>query len=241
MSLLPRVLTGMKNKQVWAGIYTAQCKIGKGGNAVVFRVRDKRTSVTFALKQLQYRSVAKKNNYEKCGEAANVLQEKQSRFINEIDIAEKYAKTIPGILPIIQSNKQEYWYVMPEAVEIDEHIKRKDLKNIINGIIQLSTTLVSLHEKDVTHRDIKPANIYFYDGRFCLGDFGLVDFPENSDNLTKSNKGLGPVFTMAPEMRRNPKTADGKKADVYSLAKTMWILVTGNKKALTVRTVIVIL
>lgn len=33
---------------------------------------------------------------------------------------------------------------------------------------------------------------------------------------------------MAPEMRRNPKTADGKKADVYSLAKTLWIVITGN-------------
>lgn len=32
---------------------------------------------------------------------------------------------------------------------------------------------------------------------------------------------------MAPEMRYNAKNADGKKADVYSLAKTLWIVLTG--------------
>ena len=31
-------------------------------------------------------------------------------------------------------------------------------------------------------------------------------------------------------MKRNPKKSDGKKADVYSLAKTIWILLTGESK-----------
>lgn len=30
-------------------------------------------------------------------------------------------------------------------------------------------------------------------------------------------------------MKRNPKNADGKKADVFSLAKTTWMLLTGNE------------
>lgn len=37
---------------------------------------------------------------------------------------------------------------------------------------------------------------------------------------------------MAPEMRRESSTADVSKADVYSLAKTLWIYLTGNKKDL---------
>jgi len=35
---------------------------------------------------------------------------------------------------------------------------------------------------------------------------------------------------MDPEMRRNPDKADGKCADVYSLAKTLWILLTKETK-----------
>lgn len=48
-----------------------------------------------------------------------------------------------------------------------------------------------------------PTKIYYYNGRFSLGDFGLVDFPDN-DDFTKSDQGLGAIFTIAPEMKRNP-------------------------------------
>lgn len=87
-----------------------------------------------------------------------------------------------------------------------------------------------LRLRGISHRDIKPSNIYFYEGRFYLGDFGLVDFPDNTSGFTKENKGLGAIFTIAPEMKRNPKNADGEKADVFSFAKTMWMFLTGNEK-----------
>ena len=55
-----------------------------------------------------------------------------------------------------------------------------------------------------------------------------MDFPDN-DDFTKSDRGLGAIFTIAPEMKRNPKPADASKADVFSLAKTLWML---TKRAL---------
>ncbi|MCW1941169.1 protein kinase [Bacillus anthracis] len=61
-----------------------------------------------------------------------------------------------------------------------------------------------------------------------MADFGLVDYPDKED-VTMKFESVGPKWTMAPEMRRSPQTADGKKADVYSLAKTMWIILTGEK------------
>jgi len=92
-----------------------------------------------------------------------------------------------------------------------------DIEEIVKGIISLSETLEKLHEKDICHRDIKPSNIYYYNNRFAFGDFGLVDFPNNTDDFTKSDKGLGAIFTIAPEMKRNPKNADSKKADVSEI------------------------
>jgi len=212
----------MKRRKQWPDNLIEQRELGRGGNAVVFLIRDKYTGEDWALKQLIHKNGKKAiSRFDK---------EKQERFLNEINVAVKYAKRIPGILPIKQFNKEDFWYIMPRADLIDDHIQEKPLQYIIKGIIQLSETLIKLHEKGVAHRDIKPANIYFYKDRFCLGDFGLVDFPENTKDLTKSNRSMGPIFTMAPEMKRNPKKADGKKADVYSLAKTMWILLTGNGK-----------
>lgn len=59
--------------------------------------------------------------------------------------------------------------------------------------------------------------------------FGLVDFPDN-DDFTKSDRGLGAIFTIAPEMKRNPKLADASKADVFSLAKTLCMFLSGDEK-----------
>ena len=75
----------------------------------------------------------------------------------------------------------------------------------------------------------KPENIYYYKDRFYIGDFGLVSFLDDEVSFTESCA-LGAYSTMAPEMRRNPHLSDGKKADVYSLAKTLWIMLTKNKK-----------
>jgi len=41
---------------------------------------------------------------------------------------------------------------------------------------------------------------------------------------------VGPIWTIAPEMRRNAEDAHGGPADTYSLAKTLWILLTKEPK-----------
>jgi serine/threonine protein kinase len=195
-------------------------KLGEGGNAVVYHVREKCTGEEFALKFL-----------------TNKTQEKKCRFIDEINIISEQCKKIEGIIPLIESSSDDYWYTMPITEPILSHIRKTKeaekvenlVKDIINGVIQLSETLSFLHAKQITHRDIKPSNVYFYNGRYCLGDFGLVDFPDNDNDFTKSTKGLGAIFTIAPEMKRNPKEADGKSADVFSLAKTMWMLLSGDE------------
>lgn len=188
-------------------------ELGEGGNAKVYHVKEKSSNKEFALKELYNKST-----------------EKKTRFINEIHIAKENSSIISGIIPIIISCEQEYWYIMPIAVKIQDYLKDKSVEKIISGVVQLSETLERLHEKRISHRDIKPSNIYFYDSRFSFGDFGLVDFPDNTYDFTQSDKGLGAIFTIAPEMKRDPKHADGKKADVFSLAKTMWMFLSGDDR-----------
>src|SRR5699024_5316238 len=65
----------------------------------------------------------------------------------------------------------------------------------------------------------------WYNGNYCFGDFGLVDYPDKED-LTATRESVGPRNTIAPEMKNDAKNSDGKKADVYSLAKTLWMLLT---------------
>lgn len=206
--------TGNKKTQSWEARYESCDDLGEGGNANVYRVREKSTGNEYALKIL-----------------ANKTTEKKARFINEIQIVKEYVDKIDGILPIYEYSEDEFWYVMPIATPVMDHISRSKLTvdGIVNAVIQLANTLAKLHEEGISHRDIKPSNIYYYNGRYCLADFGLVDFPENPDDFTRSDKGLGAIFTIAPEMKRDPKHADGKKADVFSLAKTTWMLLSGDE------------
>ena len=186
-------------------------ELGSGGNATVYKIQTNDNKI-FALKKLH----------------ENASREKKSRFRDEIDVIKQNHKEIDGIIPIIWSSKHRLEYTMPIAKPIYEHIKEQESgpREIVLGIIDICNTLSKLHTKNIAHRDIKPSNLYFYNGRYYIGDFGLVDLPDGKNNYTRENRGLGAIFTIAPEMKRNPKKADGKKADVYSLAKTLWMLLS---------------
>jgi len=205
----------MAKYKSWHDNYEIVSELGEGGNAKVYHVKCKKNSQDFALKDLT------------AGGA-----EKRGRFVDEISIIRDNCKVIEGIIPILDSSVEEYWYTMPIAIPIMDHIIKENFKleKIVQGTIRLCYTLAMLHEKGISHRDIKPSNIYYYQDEFCFGDFGLVEFPDNANDFTRSDKGLGAIFTIAPEMKRNPRDADGKKADVFSLAKTMWMFLTKDEK-----------
>jgi serine/threonine-protein kinase len=153
------------------------------------------------------------------------------RFLDEIKII-KENQDIDGVMKMIDScngDEEFFWYVMPKCTPFKEHFNNKTPDEIISGIIQIAKVLKALHLKGVSHRDIKPQNL-FYEDIYIIGDFGLVDYPDKEHDLTIEGTSLGPRFTIAPEMRNNPERADGIAADVYSLAKSMWILLTGMQK-----------
>ena len=98
-----------KKAQPWEKLYDLCEDLGEGGNASVFRVREKSTGKEFALKQLVQKST-----------------EKKARFISEIQIVKKYVDKIDGILPIYEYSEDEflegvrgvltYWIVLSFAV-----------------------------------------------------------------------------------------------------------------------------
>lgn len=115
---------------------------------------------------------------------------------------------------------------MPLGVPIESWAKTAQPRQRVSAIADTAGTMAELHERGISHRDIKPANLVSFEERCHVVDFGLVNYPSKSP-LTQSREQIGPRWTMAPEVRRNGKKADPKPADVYSLAKTLWILITG--------------
>lgn len=206
----------------WKVLYNLGEKLGSGGNATVFKVTRKSDGKELAIKLLGWRD----------GEPRRSHSEPFNRFNDEISIMSKSKGTV-GVLPIGDFSRRDAWYVMPIATPIMKYIKASDatFDSILSGTIDLSNTLNELHKRNIYHRDIKPQNIYLYNDRFTFGDFGLADFPHKKVHQTKPNQKLGPLFTIAPEMKRYPKSASGEKADVYSFAKTIWTFFCQNDQS----------
>lgn len=168
---------------------------------------------------------------------------KVDRFKREIDaIVDIVNHGIDGVLPILDYDKDDLWYVMPLASSlrsiIDNYAKLQQtaipvttfrdeiLQQNVEGFIMLADTLEKIHTLGYVHRDIKPDNLYVWNGKYCIGDFGIVDLPTNTA-LTKKHDRLGAWNTIAPEVLRDARDASNK-SDVYSLAKSLWMCLSLN-------------
>lgn len=151
-----------------------------------------------------------------------------ARFKAEITVL-KNNNDVQGLLQLVDYDLpgnvkgRHPWYSMPLAMPLKYYIGEKSPEEKIEMMLFVSRTLQVLHDRGISHRDIKPGNILVVDDVVCLSDFGLVDYPDKEE-VTLRWKDVGARWTIAPEMRRNPDTSDGKPADIYSLAKTLWII-----------------
>ncbi len=162
--------------------------------------------------------------------------ERAKRFKDEIDALDQ-CKDIHGVLLILDSfyvqnslsTAEKPWFVMGLAEPIDKHLTNtSSTEVIVEALCAIATTLANMHDRGFSHRDIKPDNLFLYNGSWAVGDFGLADFP-GKESKTAIGEKVGPIYYIAPEMLNEAGTADGKPADVYSLAKTLWVFATGQK------------
>jgi serine/threonine protein kinase len=191
-------------------------ELGHGSNAIVFSATSKEFPTQVALKVLK----ARKRESEPF-----------KRFAREVTFLEGLGD-FAGVLPVLKANlpekgRQRAWIAMPIARRLDEALTDASLETVVEAVRTVAETLGRLAaEHDLGHRDIKPGNLYQLDGQFLVGDFGLIDIPD-VEELTRTGQKLGPANFTAYEMILDPARADSQRADVYSLAKTLWVLATG--------------
>lgn len=143
--------------------------------------------------------------------------------------------SIGGVMPVLDFGASRSfdpnvpaWYVMPYA-ETLEAVRQNgvSIRDAVEISREFASTLSEIHALGVSHRDLKPENLFRIDGKWMIGDFGLADFSNKLAN-TEHGERIGPVFYIAPEMLNNASTADGRPADIFSLAKVLWVLITGQ-------------
>jgi serine/threonine protein kinase len=156
--------------------------------------------------------------------------DRKKRFSGEVEVA-AILKGVPGILPVLDSDVSSSppWIALPLARPIKEALGIDPaVEEVVAAVRDIARALSVAAVRDVSHRDIKPDNLFRLGEQFVVGDFGIASYPDKEE-LTKPGEKVGPLWYIAPEMLNNATNAVGFSADVYSLAKTLWVLLTGQR------------
>lgn len=214
-----------KNFKYNGNIITITKFIAAGGNSVVYEC-----------------NYLKKNYVIKYFKGTKIKRYK--RFISEVKkikiINERIENCTPPIietyLPSCDMRKtrkinlsKSPFYIMKKAEAFAYNTLNFEDK--INKIIEFSLKLREMHSFGFIHRDIKPENIVYYNGNLSLIDYGTSHIP--GVDTIDGEETMGSIGTMAPEMvnRHVLGEQDDIYSDIYSLGKTIWIILTNDRKA----------
>src|SRR5437879_1400047 len=201
------------------GDYELLEEIGRGGQGVVFRARQKSLNRTVALKVISL------------GQWASKAHLKRLRL--EAEAAARLEHT--GIVPIHEVGERDgscyFGMKFVEGGQLDEVVRRAPLsiRQAAELIANVARTVHYAHEHGILHRDIKPGNILLdQKGEPLLTDFGLARLVESESTVTRTREVLGTPSYMAPEQASGETTKVGKATDVYGLGAVLYQLLTGQ-------------
>jgi serine/threonine protein kinase len=208
--------------QIYGGRWQNLGSLGEGGQGHVFRVKDIRAEHQgeFALKRVQNSS-------------------RNSRFQNEVEAIKRLQH--PNIIRLIDHSAfdgedgETQYLVMPIAEGGDlAHDRRlrlytDNIDAVLSVSKQIALGLSTAHAAEVIHRDIKPANILSTGNGHdvWISDFGICFFRE-AERHTAEAEVVGARFFMAPELEYGGKLDVTPAADIYSLGKVIFFLMSGG-------------
>jgi serine/threonine protein kinase len=201
------------------GDYELLEEIGRGGQGVVYRARQKSLNRTVALKVI--------------GLGQWATQAHLKRFRREAESAANLDH--PCIVPIYEVGEREgsCYFSMKfiDGGQLDQVAKRTPIstRDTAELIAKLARTVHYAHEHGILHRDIKPGNILLdAKGEPHLTDFGLARLLETKSTVTHTMDVLGTPSYMAPEQASGHNEQLTSATDVYGLGAVFYQLLTGH-------------
>ena len=204
------------------GDYQLLEEIGRGGQGVVYRARQKSLNRTVALKVI--------------GVGRWATETHLRRFRLEAEAAARLNH--PSIVPIHEIGERDgYCYFSMNLIEggqLDEVLEHEaiPIRRAVELIAKLARTVHYAHEHGILHRDIKPGNILIdAEGEPHLTDFGLARLIETENSVTRTTEMLGTPSYMAPEQVGGMNLAAAgltNTTDVYGLGAVLYQLLTGH-------------
>ncbi len=175
------------------GDYELLEQIGRGGQGVVYRARQKSLNRIVALKVIALGHWATETHLK--------------RFRREAEAAASLEH--PRIIPIYEIGERDgacyFSMKLEEGGQLDQLVRREaiSLRRATEIVASLARTVQYAHERGILHRDIKPGNILLdTQGEPHLADFGLARLVETDSTVTRTLEVLGTPSYIAPEQAR---------------------------------------
>jgi TolB-like protein/predicted Ser/Thr protein kinase len=201
------------------GDYELLEEIGRGGQGVVYRARQKSLNRTVALKVIGLSHWATEAHIK--------------RFRLEAEAAARLNH--PCIVPIYEVGERDgacYFSMgLVDGGQLDAVAKREPIpiRHAAELIAKLARTVHYAHERGILHRDIKPGNILLdAKGEPHLTDFGLARLVETESTVTRTLEVLGTPSYMAPEQAVGNNARVTNATDIYGLGAVLYQLLTGH-------------
>src|SRR5918997_5218280 len=205
---------------VLQGRYRIIRQLGRGGMGAVYEAMDERLSRTVALKETLVETLELKRAFEREARLlANLRHPVLPKVIDhftEDDGQFLVMEFIPGndLGDLLSRRSRPF---SPAEV-------RRWADDLLDALDYLHT-----HEPPIIHRDIKPANLKLTaQGKIILLDFGLAKGA--AGQMTRTSSGMSVIgYTLnyaSLEQIQGERTSP--RSDLYSLAATLYQLVTGR-------------
>jgi formylglycine-generating enzyme required for sulfatase activity/predicted Ser/Thr protein kinase len=198
-------------------------QLGHGGMGAVYQAMDENLSCVVAVK-----------------ETFAVTDEQRRAFRREAELLANLSHpTLPRVMDHFTHGEGQFLVMqfvpghdLAELLELRE--QPFAVAKVIEWADQLLDALEELHSSDppIVHRDIKPANLKVTPkGKILLLDFGLAKgvagqmSTADVDSHGKSVYGYTPNYAPLEQIRGR---GTDQRSDLYSLAATLWTLLTGE-------------
>ena len=244
------------------GRYQLRREFGRGGQAVVYLVRDDHVGRDVALKQmLPNRQTAE----DEAGQAR--LTTAAVRFLREARITGQLEH--PGIVPVYELGERpdgSFYYVQKLVrgrtlrAALDACKSVQDRLGLLAHFVDVCQALAYAHGRGVIHRDIKPENVMVGEfGETVILDWGLAKVKATEDPRsgeqpprasasssddafsTRAGAVLGTPLYMSPEQAAGKLDQIDERTDVWSLGALLYEILAGRPPFLGTKATAVLL
>jgi serine/threonine-protein kinase len=193
-------------------------ELGRGGEGVVYKARQKSLQRVVAVKVMRHERFAQTREIERFRRDSTLLASLhhpnivQIFYAGEADTGPYFAMELMAAGSLKQK-LADGWLPTP--------------KQAAGLVHDLAEAVQAAHDQGIVHRDLKPANILLHaDGTPKIVDYGLAKKLDAGESMTQPGAIVGTASYMSPEQARGERAE--RASDVYGLGAILYELLTGR-------------